>query len=256
MSIELWKAIFDWSAVVFVGLSIIAGSLALITGKKVGDRQDDKLRDFSVGLTAAQTNLETQKERTATAEANIALAQQHASEADAKAESFRLDIAKANESASRAQAQVAEATAEAAKANLELAKLKMPRVLSAEQQARVTANIAGFAGTPYDLWISTDSDSAALMQQIDAALTAAKWEFHPAGIVQFAGKAGIIADSGIAIHFADERSNTLQQPAIALANALKVEGIEVKAVYRDGPEAEKDKDKGRIHVMIGSKPLD
>ena len=40
MSVELWKSIFDWAAVVLVGLTFIAGAGALITGKILADRQD------------------------------------------------------------------------------------------------------------------------------------------------------------------------------------------------------------------------
>ena len=35
MSFEFWKVIFDWSAVVLLGLTFIAGLGALVTGKVV-----------------------------------------------------------------------------------------------------------------------------------------------------------------------------------------------------------------------------
>jgi hypothetical protein len=44
MSFEFWKTVFDWSAVVLLGLTFIAGFGALVTGKVVGDRQARKLQ--------------------------------------------------------------------------------------------------------------------------------------------------------------------------------------------------------------------
>lgn len=92
------------------------------------------------------------------------------------------------------------------------------------------------------------------MELIDVAIRAAKWEFRSAGLIQFAGKAGVIAASGISVHFADERRDTLGRPAMALVSSLRDEGIPATLV-RDLAEAETDKDRTRIHVMIGSKPL-
>jgi hypothetical protein len=53
MSIEFWKAIFDWAAVVLVGLTFIAGAGALITGKILNDRQASNLKQFQLDLAAA-----------------------------------------------------------------------------------------------------------------------------------------------------------------------------------------------------------
>ncbi len=53
MSMEFWKAAFDWAAVVLVGLSIIAGAGALITGKILTDRQASALEQFKVDLATA-----------------------------------------------------------------------------------------------------------------------------------------------------------------------------------------------------------
>jgi hypothetical protein len=254
-SLELWKNIFEISGVVLLLLTFIAGTGALWFSKRVNAIQAEQLKQFDKGLTEAKTELGKQQERAAKAEGDIALSEQHAAEANAKAEGFRLDIAKANESAEQARAQVAGATAEAAKANLELAKLKTPRNLSKEQQNRITLKIAPFPNTPYDLWVSTDSDSTNLLNLIDEAIRIAKWQFHQAGVITFANKAGVIAASGVSIHFAEELRGTLEAPALALANALIAEGIPITGVFRDQKGSEEDKDRTRIHVMIGSKPL-
>lgn len=110
MSVELWKSIFDWAAVVLVGFTMIAGAGALITGKILNNRQDEKLREFRTELIAAQTELGKQQERTAAAEGKIALAEQQAKEADAKAEGFKLSIARAEEDAAKAQLELARLT--------------------------------------------------------------------------------------------------------------------------------------------------
>ena len=85
MSVELLKAIFDWLAVFLIGLTFIAGAGALITGNILSGRQTAQLKEFDKGLTQAKTDLATQQERAATAEGKIALAEQHAKEAAAKA---------------------------------------------------------------------------------------------------------------------------------------------------------------------------
>lgn len=59
MSFEFWKVIFDWLAVLLLGLTFIAGLGALVTGKVVADRQTKKFRtdlDAAKGRTAALQN--------------------------------------------------------------------------------------------------------------------------------------------------------------------------------------------------------
>jgi hypothetical protein len=53
MSVEFWKAIFDWCSVVLVGLTFIAGAGALITGKVLSNRQDAALKRIELDLAAA-----------------------------------------------------------------------------------------------------------------------------------------------------------------------------------------------------------
>jgi hypothetical protein len=225
-------------------LAAAQGSLGLAKDRKLSIELKDKDRQIAeLGTKAGEAN-----ERATTAE-------QHSAEANAKAEGFRLDIAKSNEAAAQAQAQVAGAMAEAARANLELAKLKTPRNLTPEQREQIRVAISQFSGTPYDIWVSTDSDSAVLMEQIDAALRTAGWEFHASGTIQFGGKAGIISGNGVSVHFPVELSDKLAKPALALAAALKAAGIPQETVYADGLDFNKDFDRTRIHVWIGSKPL-
>lgn len=217
-------------------------------------KAETKAKEADARIAEAQRGSAEANARATKAQESLALAEQHAAEANAKAEGFRADIARANESAAQAQAQVASAVAEATRATLELAKIKTPRTLNKEQQGRIAASIRAFPDTPFDLWVSIDSDSTGLMNSIDDVLRSAKWRFSSAGIIQIANKAGIIADSGVSIHFAEETRAALEAPALALGNALRAEGIPL-TVFADQKAANADKDRTRIHIMIGSKPL-
>jgi hypothetical protein len=219
-------------------------------------------RGFEAQIAESAARVKTAEAQVASANAaskdaveRIAAADARSSEASAKAESFRLEIAKANERAVLAQAQVAGATAEAAKANLELVKLKTPRSLSEEQQERIKSKIKPFSGIPFDLWVSTDSDSTALMEIIDAILSSAGWKIVPTeGTIQFANKAGVVTLSGISLHVPIEHLSEWGTPTIALRDALVVEGL-ATTVSADAANAIKDMKRDRIHVEIGSKPL-
>jgi hypothetical protein len=264
----VWVIVFGIFVVVGVGGETIYGVRTWWNNRRlhVVERSIDELRQTEIAtlsasgeaikleMKGADARIAEAQRGAAEAQRNLALAEQHSAEANVKAEGFRLDIAKANESVAQARAQVASAMAEAAKANLELARLKTPRTLSKEQQARITLKISPFPGTPFDLFVNTDSDSTTLMNLIDDAIRAAGWQFKQAGIITFGNKAGIIADSGVSIHVAAEVRSTLEAPALALGNALIAEGIPV-AVFADTKEAENGKDRNTIHVMIGSKPL-
>ena len=66
MTAELLKTIFDWSAVILVFLTFVAGAGALITGNIINERQAEKLRQFDKDLTTAKTDLGKQQERVET----------------------------------------------------------------------------------------------------------------------------------------------------------------------------------------------
>jgi hypothetical protein len=172
-----------------------------------------------------------------------------------EADSFEKDIVSAKTLAADAESHLAAALRQTAAAEREIAKLKTPRNLNNAQQERIGSKIKPFAGIPFDLWVSTDSDSTALMELIDAILRSAGWKFNPTGNpIELDGKAGVIAMSGISIHVAEEHRKDWEPALLALTNALMTEGIPVVPVA-DNAEAEKNKKRDRIHVMIGSKPL-
>ena len=249
-----WKIIRKGKELSGVQTDLIAAKdrQALVDSKDKDERIADARREAATSNEAAGKANEAAKqadERAMEAQASLALAEQHSAEANAKAEGFRLSIASANEVA-------AKATAEAAKATLELAKFKTPRNLTKEQQERIAAKVGKFPDTPFDLWVSTDSDSPTLMRQIKNSLDLGKWKYKVAGTVQYDSMAGLIADSGVSIRIADEHKDVLEKPALELANALITEGIPIKIVWSTILPVDNDKDRTAIHVMVGSKPLD
>lgn len=68
MSMEALKSFCDWAAIVFVFLTFIAGTGALITGNILNDRQAEQLRKFDKDLTDAKRALTGQQERAAALE--------------------------------------------------------------------------------------------------------------------------------------------------------------------------------------------
>ena len=82
MSLELWKSVFDWATIVFIALTVFTGAGALVTGDKLGKRQEKQLHQFESGLTSAKTELERQQERTANADARVASLEQDVANAE------------------------------------------------------------------------------------------------------------------------------------------------------------------------------
>ena len=118
-------------------------------------------------------------------DAVVAKAEKDSADAEATARGFDAQIADSNAKAKSAEAtakgfeaQISDAKARAAEAELELARLKTPRTLSKEQLERISSRVKRFGGTPFDLWISSDSDSASLLVLIDPMLRAAGWKFE------------------------------------------------------------------------------
>jgi hypothetical protein len=75
---------------------------------------------------------------------------------------------------------ISEANARAAEANLEIERLKAPRSLSAEQQARIRDKVKDFHGTTFDIttypW---ETEPAAFSRDISKTLEEAAWAFNP-----------------------------------------------------------------------------
>jgi hypothetical protein len=171
----------------------------------------------------------------------------------------RIEIASSNEEFERykidAGKDIAEANARAVEAQLALERYKAPRQLTPEQQAHISAKIASFGKTPFDVALQPDLEPIGLMRQILSALKQAGWThvaWKTAGGIQFTIEpdlpgAGILYAEGVHIEFAPSKPEW--EPAVtALGTALHAEGIAVKATRASGANAE------AIHVVVGRKP--
>jgi hypothetical protein len=71
MPLELWKSVFDWATIIFIALTVFTGAGALITGDKLGKRQEEQLRQFDKDLTDAKAKLTKQQGRAVEAERSL-----------------------------------------------------------------------------------------------------------------------------------------------------------------------------------------
>jgi hypothetical protein len=169
----------------------------------------------------------------------------------ADAEKSRADIAEANVRAAQAEQRAAEA-------NLELARMKAPRTLSAEQQDRIVSKLRSFAGIKFDVGlVQGDVEAAELLVTIEAVLQKAGWneiDWDGGDIVLKRGArptAGIVTAANVAIAADPEkRDAVLGKAAEALAAALNADGILSVGASAAGFIA---KNKEALHILIGRK---
>jgi hypothetical protein len=242
VSLETWKLICETLGILAVAASVLFGALALVIGNRINKVQSAQVRQFDERLTAAKTELGQQQIRAATAERDAADAKKAASDADAKAESFRLDIARANERAAEAN-KIAEQE--------HLARVRIEEKLAgwsmgAEAQARLLEKVRAFEGTPFDL--GADPSAAGFMEVIDGILLAAKWKRQTPDGILLNRKARINFISGIFVEIASSREKEFRPAASALLAALQAEGIPAQ-----GQIAKEEPDVTAIHIIIGSK---
>jgi len=203
VSVEAWKSFFDAATVILLFLTFLAGAGVLLTGNVINRRQESKLHQFDKDLTIAKTGLAKQQERAATAEGLIALADQHAEEAKAKAEAFRLDIAKANKAAEderMARVKLQEHVAWRTIPPAEIARIGSK--LSAHQGIRI--NVGTLAG---------NEEAVSFSEDIANIIKAAGWTFP--GVTPY-GNVGV-QRTGLRI------STTRDAPSRTAAQDLKAE---------------------------------
>jgi hypothetical protein len=152
--------------------------------------------------------------------------------------------------------QLAAAQKDAADSKIELEKLKAPRTLLPEQQARIVVKVETFAGLQFDLAVLREKEPLNLMEKIEAVLLAAKWSevVWTGGDVLRAGKpnVGTAIEVGVSIQFDAKQGSTLQKGANTLAEALTVEGIDARAEFTNTNMPSKNNT--AIHVIVGKKP--
>lgn len=92
MSAELWKSVFDWATVIFIALTVVTGSGALITGSVINRRQEIRLHQFDRDLTDAKTELGKQQERAASLESSNIELRTDLEKAEAEAAKAQLEL--------------------------------------------------------------------------------------------------------------------------------------------------------------------
>lgn len=225
---------------------VVTTRLVIVRGKELADAQGllNTAKEAKLNLDLKEKDIQIANAGTASSQA---LQQARAAEAQ---------LADAHARASEAYERAQEAEARTAEAQLALAKLKTPRTLSEDQMQQIATKISAYADTPYDLWVSTDAEAVSLLGRIDFALQSAKWQFNQAGTVQFSNRAGLISSSGVSIHIDKVDNPKLVPAAQALGAALNDAGIPIATIYVDEPGQHQGMTAGRIHVWVGSKPLD
>jgi hypothetical protein len=130
-------------------------------------------------------------------------------------------IAVLEKEATAAKAERAEAETQAVDARLAaLEKLKEPRILGLEQQARITAALIGYAGQEYTLSVASGSEPENLFCEIDAALSAAQWKRipspHSITVNTKCGNASLNGLSGLSVRLS-EKADT--EPSVEYVDA-------------------------------------
>jgi septal ring factor EnvC (AmiA/AmiB activator) len=133
MSSEAWKSLFDVIALVLLFLTAVAGVGVLIFGNKVNKEQATRLRQFDSDLTKAKSDLATQQERAAKADAAVAGLQKGVASAETE----------------MAKQQTKAATAELAL--LELQQRLKHRRISAEDHKKMVLALQPFHGSVVEL---------------------------------------------------------------------------------------------------------
>jgi hypothetical protein len=164
-------------------LTVVQDRIARIKEDAAKGRQDviatelaaavAKAKEADARIAEAERGSAEANERATQAQKSLALAEQHAAEANTKAEGFRLDIAKANERAASANE-----TAERERlARLQLEARLADRVITPDQQRRITEAFAPMKGQTIDVVIVGDS------LEITKTATAILDSLHKAGIL-------------------------------------------------------------------------
>jgi len=266
-SLEFWSWWFNVTVVLLTALLAIAGFFAWKFSSELGTRKDDALSRFQIESSRliAQAN-----ERVAQAEARVAEANKGIEGARRETAVLSREAALSSERTGKLELETetqrkltAEATErgkqlelELEKTRLELAKLKAPRTLTPEQQERIAHKLRQFSETPFDCFVSQDTEPIDLMLNISDALTRAGWVHKPieghAAELNVRGKpaAGLVILTGIEVQIHISRLDDWSKSVHALVAALSEEGIAatLKAFNH------KNEHPNAIHIKIGKKP--
>ncbi len=172
-------------------------------------------------------------------------------QANATAETAKKDAATANEGAEIARR-------EAAEARLQLERLKSPRTLGPDRQAFVAAAVTAFKGQRYFAAITQGADDGiAFWESLYAALDKAGWVYVPLppgspGMGTPLAGVPIAAMPGVEIRFDPAERIKLESAALALGNALHVDGMVVAATVNPQTNPN-DSDRDALLIVIGAR---
>jgi hypothetical protein len=234
-SVDRWNSAMIWALVLgaIAAVAIVLTTrIVVVKAKQLAHVQSELLRAKDKQLTldlkdkdekiaeagriagSANERAAAANERAANAQESLALAEQHAAEANAKAEGFRLDIATANESSKQAEARALEA-------NLELARFKAPRTLSQSQQANIAGRLRPFGPKRLDVIIIGDAKEIVdITGSIVAAIQQAGWNVNVVGkAISGPNVSGVL----VGTHLGSD-GNIIAASEV-LISALQLEGI-------------------------------
>lgn len=247
MSVEAFKAFFDVVAQISLFLTFAAGLGALVTGNIINKRQVEQLKHFDSDLTAAKTDLGKQQERAANADAKVAGLEKAASDAKAAQQKVETQLAIQQQATALAEQHAAEA-------NLALAKLKLPRTLSPEQQQRIVAELRpSTVGQQFSFSVVGDSEALDLLATIRAILNEAGWvKGLPVGFgdIKIGDDAALGYGRGVIVRFSPNAQEGARQSAALLSKYLNSEQI-ASAVEVD----KRVTDPTALNVLVGTKPM-
>jgi hypothetical protein len=157
-----------------------------------------------------------------------------------------------------AKATAAQAEQRAAEATLELARMKAPRTLTAEQQERIVSVLRPFVGTRFDVGlVQGDAEAAEFIALLEAVLQRAGWiqvDWVGGDIVMTReGKptVGLVTTTNVAIAIHPEKALTLRNAAEGLYTALSAEGIATREGTSGAGFLNHDAD--AVHILVGRK---
>jgi hypothetical protein len=211
---EVWLIIFGILVVVGVGGESLFGIRSWLNNRKLHSTEQsiDILRQAEI----AQLNVSSETLRTDLrgADTRIAEAKRGAAEATAKAESFRLDIAKANETAERERL-----------ARIQLEARLADRTLSPAQRNTLTSRLTPFSGVVADVIVWGDT---AEIQSISAlvldSMANAGWKIQRANAI-----GGTAAVRGILVGTQPGSDAATTRASSALVAALQSLGLDAGA---------------------------
>ena len=219
MSVEFWKTICDWAAVVLVGLTFIAGAGALLAGRVLNSRQSEQLRKFEADLASAKTDNLTLQKQVAILQTDASIQQERAAKAE--------------------------------KSLLELQEQLKPRRLTAGQKSDLTKLLGQYKGNGAAIVTPLlDGEAVDFADDFKSALESAGWS-----TVRIANR---ISDKyGLAVVTCEGTKNPALLLAKKLSDALTTAGIPHDSeVFKDADASTSPEfHAGYVYLVVEHKPL-